>query len=218
MIDLHTHTLLSDGELLPSELTRRAEVIGYEAIGITDHCDWSNIDFVVPHIVKVSKNLSLHWKIKVIPGVELTHVPLEEIEPLVKYARANGAKIVVMHGETISEPVLRGTNRTAIECAVDILAHPGNITKEDVVLARKNGVFLEITTRKNHSTTNKHIVTVARNIGAKLLLNTDAHDIEDLLTEELAQKVLKDAGLSNVEIETIFKNSKMFIESLLRKL
>ena len=30
MIDLHTHTLFSDGELLPSELVRRAEaVLGY---------------------------------------------------------------------------------------------------------------------------------------------------------------------------------------------
>jgi uncharacterized phage-associated protein len=32
MIDLHTHTLFSDGELLPSELVRRAEMTGYEAL------------------------------------------------------------------------------------------------------------------------------------------------------------------------------------------
>ncbi|MEK7309147.1 MAG: PHP domain-containing protein, partial [Nitrospirota bacterium] len=31
MIDLHTHSLLSDGVLLPSELIRRAYVIGYKA-------------------------------------------------------------------------------------------------------------------------------------------------------------------------------------------
>ena len=214
MIDLHTHTLLSDGELLPSELARRAEVIGYEAIGITDHCDWSNIDFIVPHIVKASESLSSHWKIKVIPGIELTHVPLEEIEPLVKYARANGAKIVIMHGETLSEPVLKGTNRRAIECGVDILAHPGNISEKDATLARDTGVFLEITTRKNHLATNRHIAQISRAIGAKLVLNTDAHKAEDLINEEIARKVLAGTGLSVSEIEEVFKNSKEFINSL----
>src|SRR3989338_10498791 len=116
MIDLHTHTILSDGALLPSELARRAEAIGYKAIGITDHCDRSNIDFVVPRIVKASESLNRFWKIKVIPGVELTHVPLGDIGPLVQIARENGAKVVIGHGETLCEPVIKGTNRRAIEC------------------------------------------------------------------------------------------------------
>ncbi len=214
MIDLHTHTLFSDGELLPSELVRRAEVIGYEAIGITDHCDLSNIDFVVPRIVKVSESLSRHWKIKVIPGVELTHVPLEEIEPLVKFARENGAKIVIMHGETLSEPVIKGTNRRAIACGVDILAHPGRITEEDAILARERGVFLEITTRKNHLMANKHVAQTARRTGAKLLLDTDAHVPGDLVTEKIARGVLSKAGLSQSEISEVFSNSREFINSL----
>jgi len=43
MIDLHTHSLLSDGELLPLELARRARVKGYTVLGITDHVDATNI-------------------------------------------------------------------------------------------------------------------------------------------------------------------------------
>jgi len=214
MIDLHTHTLLSDGELLPSELARRAEVKGYEAIGITDHCDWSNIDFIIPHIVKVSKSLNLHWKINVIPGVEITHVPLDEIGPLVKFARKNGAKIVIMHGETLSEPVIKGTNRKAIECGVDILAHPGNIKEEDARLARDKGVLLEITTRENHLMANKHVADVARATGAKLIVNTDAHKSEDLITEKMARDVLSKAGLTEDEIEQVFKNSRNIINAI----
>ena len=42
-IDLHMHSLFSDGELLPSEIARRAYVLGHEAIAITDHVDYSNI-------------------------------------------------------------------------------------------------------------------------------------------------------------------------------
>jgi len=208
MIDLHTHTLLSDGELLPSELVRRAEVKGYTAIAITDHCDRSNIDFVVPRIVKVAKILNRYWKnIRVIPGVELTHIPLEEISPLIKYAKNKGAKIVVVHGETLSEPVIPGTNRKAIESAVTILAHPGNISESDARLAAKNGVYLEITTRKNHNATNRHVAEIARKTGAKLVLNTDTHKPDDLTTRAEAERVLMDAGLSQAEIAQVFNNS-----------
>ena len=35
-IDLHMHTFLSDGELLPIELARRAAVMNHEAIAFTD--------------------------------------------------------------------------------------------------------------------------------------------------------------------------------------
>ncbi|MBU2567479.1 MAG: PHP domain-containing protein, partial [Elusimicrobia bacterium] len=45
MIDLHTHTLFSDGELLPSELVYRAKVNGYSAICLADHADISIMDF-----------------------------------------------------------------------------------------------------------------------------------------------------------------------------
>ena len=46
MIDLHTHTLYSDGELIPAELWRRAQVKGYRYLAITDHVDASNFEVV----------------------------------------------------------------------------------------------------------------------------------------------------------------------------
>ena len=69
MIDLHTHTLFSDGELLPAELIRRAEEIGYEAIALTDHADSSNLDWIVPRIVRVCRDLNRYRKIRALPGV-----------------------------------------------------------------------------------------------------------------------------------------------------
>lgn len=207
MIDLHTHTLLSDGELLPSELVRRAKVKGYTAIALTDHVDSSNIDFVLPRVVKACKILNKYWDIQVIPGVEITHAPLEEIKRLARYARRNGAKIVVIHGETISEPVIKGTNRRAIEAGCDILAHPGYITEADVKLAKKKGVRLELTARKSHSLPNKHIFRLASRIGAKCVLNTDSHRPDDLITDIKAARLLKKIGLTKKDIERVAKNS-----------
>ncbi|MDO8536378.1 MAG: histidinol phosphate phosphatase domain-containing protein [Candidatus Omnitrophota bacterium] len=216
MIDLHTHTLLSDGELLPSELVRRAQVKGYTAIALTDHVDSSNIDFVLPRIVKVSKVLNKDWDIFVIPGVEVTHAPLKEIPILVKYARKNGAKIVVVHGETISEPVIPGTNRCAIEAGCDILAHPGKITDIDVELAVKKGTCLEITTRASHSPANAHVIDLAKRLGAKMVLDNDAHSPNDLITAEKAREFLTALGLNSDEISQILRNSEDIVTRIKR--
>lgn len=214
MIDLHTHTLFSDGELLPSELVRRAEVKGYTAIAITDHVDSSNIDFVLPRIIKVCKKLNQYWKIRAIPGVEITHAPIQEIGALIKFARKNGARVVVVHGETISEPVIPGTNRAAIAAGCDILAHPGLISNGDAVLAAKKGVYLELTTRKSHSKTNKRLVSIARSTGAKLVLDNDAHSGCDLVSEYEARSILRKLGLRDAETMRILANSKAIVNKI----
>ena len=214
MIDLHTHTLFSDGELVPSELVRRAVVKGYRAIAITDHADLSNIDFIVPRIAKVSEKLSKAWGIRVIPGVELTHVPPADIADLAKEARRLGARLVLCHGETIVEPVPAGTNSAALNAAIDILTHPGLITLEDAKLAARKGIYLEITARKGHSLTNGHVAKTALAAGAKLLINTDAHSPGDLISSEDAEKIGIGAGLSIDDFRKIVRNAEELVKKV----
>jgi putative hydrolase len=212
MIDLHTHSLFSDGVLVPSELVRRAVMKGYEVIAITDHGDASNLDFIIPRIAAACKELNRRWNIKALPGIELTHIPPETFSELTERARSLGAAIVVAHGETLVEPVHPGTNRAAIEARVDILAHPGLITKEETELAKKNGVYLEITTRKGHSLSNGHVAKIANETGAQLVIDTDTHEPGDLVTDELARNILLGAGISPDAIGSIFQNSKKLAE------
>ncbi|MBW2164045.1 MAG: histidinol phosphate phosphatase domain-containing protein [Deltaproteobacteria bacterium] len=157
MFDLHCHSIFSDGELIPSELVRRVEILDYKAIAITDHIDFSNFDFIIPRLIKAAKDINRYSSTKLIPGVELTHVHPDRIAPLAKESRYLGADILICHGESIVEPVCPGTNRAAIEADIDILAHPGLISEEDVKLAAQNGTFLEISGRKGHSFTNGHV-------------------------------------------------------------
>lgn len=213
MIDLHTHSLLSDGALLPSELVRRAFVTGYKAIGIADHTDSSNIDFIVPRVVKASKDLT-SAAIKVIPAVEFTHVPPKDLPDLIKYARANGIKIVIVHGETIVEPVIKGTNSAALECDIDILAHPGLITLKEAKTAAKRGIYLELTAKTGHSLTNGHVAKTAIQAKAKLLLNTDAHRPQDLIKYDAALSILLGSGLTKKQAEGVFNNSSQLISKI----
>ena len=212
MIDLHTHTIFSDGVLVPAELARRAQVLGYQALAFTDHVDFSNLDFVLPRLISACTALADAVEITLLPGVELTHVPPALIGDCVKQARSLGAVIVVVHGETLVEPVAPGTNRAALEAGVDILAHPGLISLEEVELAARQGVFLEITTRRGHALANGHVARLARQAGAELLLNNDAHTPGDLVTPEMAEKIALGAGLDESEWQRMQSNARSLVE------
>ncbi|MBU0700966.1 histidinol phosphate phosphatase domain-containing protein [bacterium] len=211
MIDLHTHSLLSDGILLPSEILQQAKARKIEALAITDHVDLSNIDWVIPRLVNVCQHLKGQG-VCLIPGVEITHVPPELISSLAIKARELGARIVIVHGETIVEPVPLGTNLAALNSDIDILAHPGLLTRKEAELAKQRGIALEITARKGHCLTNGLVAKMAQIIGARLILNTDAHTDTDLITLEEAEKIAQGAGVE--DFRTLIENSKAIVANI----
>jgi histidinol phosphatase-like PHP family hydrolase len=214
VIDLHTHSIFSDGGLIPTELAQRAYAAGYEALAITDHVDHSNIDFILPRIIKVCSIITEKGNIKALPGIEITHVDPRDIPALADEARKLGAKIVVVHGETIVEPVPAGTNLAALKSAIDILAHPGLLTEEEARLAAQRGIYLEITTRKGHNLSNGHVVQMARKFKANLVLNNDAHSPSDFVHSELARKIARGAGLADDEISVMLENSNRIVQKV----
>ncbi|WP_294008235.1 histidinol phosphate phosphatase domain-containing protein [uncultured Methanobrevibacter sp.] len=213
-IDLHMHTLFSDGELLPSELARRALKLKHKVIAMTDHVDWSNVE-AIPTIQDAIDDINENWDITAVLGAEVTHAPLESIDGIAKRAKELGAKIVVVHGETLNEPVLPGTNRAAVESKyVDILGHPGLITKEEAEIALKNDIYLEISARKGHCLGNGHVANIAREVGNKLLVDTDSHAPGDLITFEKSYEVALGAGLNHDEaMKAIVDNPHELLKS-----
>lgn len=210
MIDLHTHTILSDGQLIPAEHIRRAEFAGYRVLGFADHADLSNIEVILPQLLIAAKRENELGRIEVLAGVELTHVRPQHFVEATELARKCGAQFVIAHGETVAEPVLEGTNRAAIEAGVDILAHPGLISLEDAALSAERNVMLEITAKAGHSLTNGHVVRVAKETGARLVFGSDAHGPAQMPSRDFAEKVLQGAGLEKAEIEVVFKNMEDF--------
>ena len=207
-IDLHMHTFLSDGELLPAELARRAEELGHDAIAITDHVGPSNLDWVLERVTKAADRLNKNMNLRIVPGVELTHIPLTLIPELAQKAKEEGAEIVVVHGETIVEPVPPGTNLSALNCEdVDVLAHPGVLTLEEAEIAAETGTLLELTSRDGHCLTNGRVASLALETGAKLVVNTDAHAPEDIITQEEARAIAIGAGLGEDLLENVLEEN-----------
>lgn len=202
LFDFHTHTTLSDGELSPIELLRRCVVLGYEAVAITDHVGPGELATVIKQVAEDCALARAEWGLLALPGVELTHVPAAAIDRVAAAAKALGAAIVVVHGETVVEPVEPGTNLAAIRSPhVDILAHPGLLTEEEAEAAAATDTFLELTSRAGHCLGNGLVAALAVKAGASLVVNSDAHSPSNLLDARLRRAVAMGAGLSEADIE-----------------
>ncbi len=214
--DFHTHTVLSDGELSPVELVRRAMVNGYRAMAITDHAAMGTVERITRELIVECDLVQRYWGMVALPGVELTHVPAAAVAECAAHAKALGARIVIVHGETTVEPVEPGTNMAALLSPdVDILAHPGLLTAEEAEIAAERNVFLELSARRGHSLCNGHVAITALKAGARLVLDSDAHAPGDLLTEPFARMVVRGAGIPPEQLAYVLQENPV---ALLKKL
>ena len=216
--DFHTHTFNSDGVLSTIELIRRASIQGYAAIAVTDHVALGSLERTIKEASEDCALARKYWDILAIPGVELTHVPPQAISEMAERAKEMGAWLVVVHGETSVEPVEKGTNLAAVRSPfVDILAHPGLITIEEASLAAQNNIFVEITSRRGHSRTNSHVASVSQKAKARLLVNSDAHDENDLLTSSLIESILHQANIDQRQHKQILDRNPLLLIDKVRK-
>lgn len=196
LYDFHCHTYLSDGELSPVELIRTAHVQGYTALAITDH---AGIGFLPERLRELRRDIEIatrYWDIEVLTGVELTHLPPEAIAEAAAAARAAGAQVVVVHGETLVEPVPPGTNLAAVRCPdVTVLGHPGLLSAEEARIAAERGAFVELSGRRGHCLSNGRVAQLCLEAGARLIVDSDGHGPGDLLTADHARRVALGAGV-----------------------
>ncbi|NSW54520.1 MAG: histidinol phosphate phosphatase domain-containing protein [Armatimonadetes bacterium] len=202
--DFHMHTILSDGVLSAVELIRRCSVKGCAGMVIADHSGPGTLDRFIRENGADCAVAREFWDIEAFAGVELTHVPAASIATLARRAKELGAALVVVHGESPVEPVEPGTNLAAARCPdVDILAHPGLLTAEEAQAARDNGVFIEISARKGHDMANGHVVRVALESGARLVVDSDGHTPDNILTPAWAEHVARCAGVPEGLMEAV---------------
>ncbi len=205
--DFHSHTYLTDGNTSATAMWRYALQLRHEVLAITDHLGTED---PAPLLARLRSEARAWEDSPLIPliGVEVTHVPPRKVPEAVRAARRAGAEVVIVHGETLAEQVLPGTNRAALELGeVDILAHPGLLTPEEAELARAHGTILELSGQRAHALANGHIARLALAAGAPLAVDSDAHAPEQLLPAELARKVALGAGLPEDRLRAVLEDA-----------
>lgn len=204
LIDLHSHSTLSDGTLSIEDMVAAAERHGYQAYAVTDHVRPGDPHFrdLVEQVRETINRLRPQTLMHLFAGVEVTDFEPEQIPQIADEVRRYGAQVVVVHGECVSLNVPPGTNAAAVRSpGVDILAHPGLLSREDAEEAARHGIFLELSAR--HSWANGHIYTTARKARAPLIVSSDAHDEAGLLSSPKIEALIRGAGASPLAVGAI---------------
>jgi len=199
LVDLHSHSTVSDGTLTIEAMVAAAEQRGYDAYAVTDHAmgGLNNHRDMAAAVRSEIGRLSRHTCVQLFAGVELSDYPPDRIDRAARDARDAGAQVIVVHGECVSMKVEPGTNSAAVRSLdVDILAHPGLLSEEDAVEARRHDVYIELSARQGHCLANGHVYQVVRLAGARVVVDSDAHDAEGLLSTEKVAAVVCGAGAS----------------------
>jgi putative hydrolase len=214
-VDFHSHSYLTDGTTSPTDMWHEAELRDHRVLALTDHIGLEDPTSLLKRLRQEASAWDGEAFVPLV-GVEITQVPPRRIADAARAARAAGAEIVLVHGESVVERVAPGTNHAAIASAeVDILAHPGLIDLEDVELARAHGVVLEISGRHGHGLGNGHVVRLALEAQADLVVDSDAHRPQELLPPEVARSVARGAGVPEERLEKILVTTP---EAVLRRL
>ncbi len=194
--DFHAHTYLTDGSESATSMWWHARLLHHRVLAITEHVALEDPTPLLERLRSEARAFE-SGPLRTLVGVEITLAPPPRIAEVARQARRAGAQIVIVHGETPAEPVPPGTNRAAVRSGlVDVLAHPGLLTDRDAETARANGTAIELSGRALHGRTNGHVARVALAAGAELVVDSDAHATEHLLTYEVAELVARGAGLT----------------------
>jgi putative hydrolase len=194
-VDFHSHSYLSDGSTSATDMWNEAVELEHRALALTDHLSLEDAKPLLDRLHQEARGWEGTGFLPIV-GVELTKIPPRRIADVARAARKAGAEIVIVHGETIAEHVPAGTNHAAIDSGVvDVLAHPGLLDPRDAELAKAHSVALEISGRRGHSLCNGHVVRVALEAGAELVVDSDAHAPDQLIPLEQARRIALGAGV-----------------------
>jgi DNA polymerase (family 10) len=197
--DLHMHTDWSDGHNSIEEIALAAKKLGYQYIAITDHSsgrgiahglDIERLRQQIEEIKKVNEHLD---GIQVFSGIEvdiradgsldLPHEILAELDIVI--AAVHSA--MNQNEEKMTRRVLSAVDNPD----VDIIAHPTCRllpAREPVAIdleavlrtAAKNNKIMEINAMPDRLDLNDVHASRARELGVKLAIGTDAHDVSHL--------------------------------------
>ncbi len=197
--DLHMHTKETDGKSSIEEMIEAAKEKGYEYIAITDHsknvkvANGMNEKRLLRHVEKIKKLGGRTKGIKVLAGVEVDILEDGKLDLEDDALKELDIVIAAIHSRFHLD-IDKQTKRVlkAIDSKyVNMLAHPSGrliTTRTPLKLdldrvfkhAAGSGVYLEVNTHGERIDLNDINCRRARELGAKIAINTDAHHVDQL--------------------------------------
>ena len=201
--DLHCHTAASDGQNSIEEIVRKAEEFGYEYIGISEHTgslaiagglDGKRLLAQHEQIEKIRKKFkSRGSKIVILHGCEVNIIAngnldiKDEVLSKLDYVIASVHSSMKMPKVEMTKRLIKAMKNPN----VDIIGHPTTrmIGKRDEIqldfdkileVAKETGTILEINAQPIRLDLRDIYIRRAKNEGVKMIINTDAHQKEQL--------------------------------------
>ncbi len=199
-----------------AERLRDIRFAGYRAACVMLHADGATLAQSLPSLLQTVRQYALYGGVEAFVGVGLSHIPPPLIGDAVCEARALGAAVVSVCGESPYCDVEVGSMLAAIEAGADIIYYPGLIRSEEVAFAAEKGVALELSTARQQSFANAHVAHLAVEHGCGLLFGSHAHNVAEMASERLLQCTLQGARLSEAGYKLFHKTSAQCLARLLR--
>jgi DNA polymerase (family X) len=197
--DLHCHTTLSDGHNSLEEMTEAARRRGYSYLAVTDHSASHGFgndvqpDVLLERIEQVRELNRRTRGLKLLAGTETNILPdgsLDYEDDVLKqldWVIASVHTSFRISAERMTERVLRAIEHPLVDCIGHLTGRmilkraPYEIDVERIAeSAARTGTMLEINGNPNRRDLSERHARLAAEIGAMVVVNTDAHRVSTL--------------------------------------
>lgn len=197
--DLHMHSTWSDGAFTISEMAEACRAKGYQYMAITDHSHYLKVaNGLTPERLKaqreeIDKLNEQFADFKIFAGVEMDILPDGSLDYDDEVLAGMDFVIASIHSSfSQSQDVIMKRLKTALQNHhVDMIAHPtgrligkrrGYEPDVDMLiqLAKETDTALELNANPNRLDLSADHIKKAHEAGVKLVINTDAHNIDML--------------------------------------
>ena len=203
--DLHIHSKWDGGKNSIEEIAEYAIKTGYEYVGIADHTKFLKIEHGLDEKRLKERNKEIDklnqkfkGKIKILRGCEANILPDGKIDIDDECLKEQDFVIAGVHSrfkmtkEEMTERIIRAMKNPN----VDIISHPtGRLIQKrgeyeidfDKILrvAKETGTILEINSYPERLDLNDLNIKKAKEMGVKMVINTDAHHVDQMRFIEL---------------------------------
>ncbi|PKR79234.1 DNA polymerase/3'-5' exonuclease PolX [Halalkalibacillus sediminis] len=226
--DLHMHTTWSDGAQSIDEMIEKCVEYEYDFMAITDHSKFLQVanglneDRLRKQREAIQKASEKYPSIHVLCGIEMDILPNGELDFSDEFLKEMDFVIASIHSSfNQSEDQIMKRMKRAMECPyVDMIAHPtGRLlgrrkgyplnTDEFIDLAVETDTIIELNANPNRLDLSWELLHEAQERGAKIAINTDAHNYKMLSDMRIGVQAARKGWLKKENIVNAWSKDEL---------